>query len=102
MKKIIRTDKGPRPIGPYSQAVVADGVVFVSDEVLGELLSAAAAIADTTRGRAEAVRGGVGLRSQLWLDDFLLSRSEGRPLEGQLRLGPAKVSDGARRGRAHG
>ena len=32
MKKIIRTDKGPRPIGPYSQAVVANGLVFVSGQ----------------------------------------------------------------------
>ena len=33
MKKIIRTDGAPRPIGPYSQAVVAGGLVFVSGQV---------------------------------------------------------------------
>lgn len=43
MKKIIRTEMAPRPIGPYSQAVVAGGLVFVSgqtsmDPVTGELV----------------------------------------------------------------
>ena len=33
MKKIIRTDGAPRPVGPYSQAVVAGGLVFVSGQV---------------------------------------------------------------------
>jgi 2-iminobutanoate/2-iminopropanoate deaminase len=33
MKRNIATDKAPRPIGPYSQAVVNDGYVFVSGQV---------------------------------------------------------------------
>ncbi len=32
-KEIIRTDKAPAPIGPYSQAVKAGGFVFVSGQV---------------------------------------------------------------------
>lgn len=43
MKEIIATDKGPKAIGPYSQAVRANGFVFVSgqiplDPATGELL----------------------------------------------------------------
>ena len=33
MKKIIRTDKAPNPIGPYSQAVMAGNMLFVSGQV---------------------------------------------------------------------
>ena len=43
MKEIISTAKGPKAIGPYSQAVKANGFVFVSgqipiDPATGELL----------------------------------------------------------------
>ncbi len=33
MKKIIRTDKAPKPVGPYSQAVEVDGFVFCSGQI---------------------------------------------------------------------
>lgn len=33
MKQIIATDKGPKAIGPYSQAIRANGFVFVSGQV---------------------------------------------------------------------
>jgi 2-iminobutanoate/2-iminopropanoate deaminase len=33
MKKIIRTDNAPAPIGPYNQAVEAGGFVFVSGQI---------------------------------------------------------------------
>jgi 2-iminobutanoate/2-iminopropanoate deaminase len=32
-KQIIKTDKAPAPIGPYSQAVRANGMVFLSGQV---------------------------------------------------------------------
>jgi len=32
-KQIIKTDKAPSPIGPYSQAVKANGMVFLSGKV---------------------------------------------------------------------
>ena len=43
MKKIILAEKAPAPIGPYSQAVAVNGLLFVSgqialDAVTGELL----------------------------------------------------------------
>lgn len=33
MRKVIRTLDGPRPLGVYSQAIVADGFVFVAGQV---------------------------------------------------------------------
>ncbi|MGC9210062.1 MAG: RidA family protein [Acidilobus sp.] len=33
MKEVIYTDKAPMPVGPYSQAVVAGGFVFVSGQI---------------------------------------------------------------------
>ena len=32
-KQIIKTDKAPAPIGPYNQAVKANGMLFVSGQV---------------------------------------------------------------------
>jgi len=33
MKEVVLTDRGPKPIGPYSQAVRANGFVFASGQV---------------------------------------------------------------------
>jgi len=33
MRKVIKTSDGPQPRGPYSQAIVADGFVFVAGQV---------------------------------------------------------------------
>ena len=33
MKEIVRTDKAPAPIGPYSQAVKSGGFLFVSGQI---------------------------------------------------------------------
>jgi 2-iminobutanoate/2-iminopropanoate deaminase len=33
MKEIVTTDRGPKPIGPYSQAVKASGFLFMSGQV---------------------------------------------------------------------
>jgi len=33
MREVIRTPEGPVPRGPYSQAIVADGFVFVAGQV---------------------------------------------------------------------
>ena len=33
MNKIIRTDKAPAPVGPYSQAVEAGGFLFCSGQI---------------------------------------------------------------------
>lgn len=33
MKKIINTEKAPKPIGPYNQAVMANNTLFVSGQI---------------------------------------------------------------------
>lgn len=33
MKKIIYTDKAPSPIGPYSQAIITDNFLFISEQI---------------------------------------------------------------------
>ena len=33
MKSVVLTDRGPKPIGPYSQAIKANGLLFVSGQV---------------------------------------------------------------------
>ena len=33
MKDIVLTDRGPKPIGPYSQAVKANGLLYMSGQV---------------------------------------------------------------------
>ena len=32
MRQVVRTSEGPQPRGPYSQAIIADGFVFVSGQ----------------------------------------------------------------------
>ncbi|HEY2458757.1 MAG TPA: RidA family protein [Candidatus Acidoferrum sp.] len=33
MKSIVLTERGPKPIGPYSQAIKANGLLFVSGQI---------------------------------------------------------------------
>lgn len=52
MKKIIYTDRAPRTVGPYSQAVEKNGILFISGQIplnpgTGELLHGS--IGDQTR-----------------------------------------------------
>jgi len=39
MKKIVATDRAPQAIGPYSQAVKANGFLFVSGQIPLEPIS---------------------------------------------------------------
>ena len=32
VKKVVRTDKASAPLGPYSQGIIANGLVFVAGE----------------------------------------------------------------------
>jgi 2-iminobutanoate/2-iminopropanoate deaminase len=52
MKEIVTTERGPRAIGPYSQAVKANGFIFVSGQI---------AIDSATN---ELVTGGVGPQTE--------------------------------------
>jgi 2-iminobutanoate/2-iminopropanoate deaminase len=33
MKEVVHTDRGPKPIGPYSQAVKAGGFIYLSGQI---------------------------------------------------------------------
>lgn len=33
MKQVITTDRGPKAIGPYSQAILANGFIFISGQI---------------------------------------------------------------------
>jgi 2-iminobutanoate/2-iminopropanoate deaminase len=33
MKNVVTTDRGPKPIGPYSQAIKANGFIYLSGQV---------------------------------------------------------------------
>ena len=33
MKEVVLTDRGPKPIGPYSQAIKSNGFLFVSGQI---------------------------------------------------------------------
>ena len=59
MKKIINTSHAPKPIGPYNQAVLANGMLFVSGQiplnpVTGELVRGD--IQDQTRQVMENIK----------------------------------------------
>jgi 2-iminobutanoate/2-iminopropanoate deaminase len=60
MKDIVLTDRGPKPIGPYSQAVKANGFLFVSGQVAldpktGEML--AGSIGEQTERTLQNLKG---------------------------------------------
>ncbi|MSP15960.1 MAG: RidA family protein [Myxococcales bacterium] len=82
-KQIIATDAAPRAIGPYSQAVVAGGLLFCSgqialDPVSGELVGAGDVRAEAERVMAnlEAVLAAAGssfarvVRTTIYLTDM--------------------------------
>src|SRR6202051_3500264 len=60
MKDIVPTDRGPKPIGPYSQAVRANGFLFLSGQIAlhpktGEI--SGAGIAEQTERVLENIKG---------------------------------------------
>ncbi len=60
MKRIIKTKKAPQPIGPYSQAVEAGNLLFVSGQIpinpkTGEVVSGS--ISEQTRQVLENIKG---------------------------------------------
>ena len=49
MKQVIFTEKAPAAIGPYSQAVLSNGTLYVSGQIALALVEAGANIEDETR-----------------------------------------------------
>ena len=52
MKTIIQTDMAPQAIGPYSQAVKANGLLFISGQIPLDLVT------------GQLVYGGVGMQTR--------------------------------------
>jgi 2-iminobutanoate/2-iminopropanoate deaminase len=69
MKDVVLTDKGPKPIGPYSQAIKAGGFLFASGQVAldprsnefyaGDIRQQSERVLENIKGILEA--GGVNL-----------------------------------------
>jgi 2-iminobutanoate/2-iminopropanoate deaminase len=60
MRDVVLTDRGPKPIGPYSQAVRANGFLFLSGQIAlhpktGEI--SGAGIAEQTERVLENIKG---------------------------------------------
>jgi 2-iminobutanoate/2-iminopropanoate deaminase len=66
MKEIVLTDRGPKPIGPYSQAIKANGFLYVSGQVSidpktgeftgGDIRQQTERVMENLRGVCEAAR----------------------------------------------
>ena len=79
MRKVIRTSEGPHPRGPYSQAIVADGFVFVAGQAainpstnewdLGDVTSETRRVLQNIRAVLEAA--GSSLRDVVRVGVFL-------------------------------
>ncbi len=66
MKKVIATDKAPGAIGPYSQAIEANGILFISGQlpiepVTGELAQGATEQARQSLENVKSILESVGL-----------------------------------------
>jgi 2-iminobutanoate/2-iminopropanoate deaminase len=75
-KRAIETDQAPAPIGPYSQAVEADGVLYCSGQVP----------LDPATG--ELVDGGIAEQARRCLENLdAVCRAAGARLEDAVRIG---------------
>ena len=83
MIEVIKTDKAPAAIGPYSQAAVAGGLVFVSGQLPinpanGELETDAARAADQSLKNIAAIleAKGIGMGNVVKVNIFLASMDD--------------------------
>lgn len=58
MKKVIHTDKAPKAIGPYSQAIENNGMLFISGQIPVD--PATGNIAETIEAQTEQVLKNIG------------------------------------------
>ncbi|MFM7384153.1 MAG: RidA family protein [Microcystaceae cyanobacterium] len=54
MKEVIRTEQAPAPVGPYNQAIAAQGLLFVAGQIAldpqtGEIVGSGDVVAQTRR-----------------------------------------------------
>jgi 2-iminobutanoate/2-iminopropanoate deaminase len=75
-RRAIETDAAPAPIGPYSQAVVADGVLYCSGQVALDPAS------------GELVEGGIAEQARRCLENLdAVCTAAGSALEDAARIG---------------
>jgi reactive intermediate/imine deaminase len=75
-RRAIETDEAPAPIGPYSQAVVADGVIYCSGQV------------PLDPGTGELVDGDIADQARRCLESLdAVCRAAGASLAGAARIG---------------
>jgi 2-iminobutanoate/2-iminopropanoate deaminase len=82
LKDVISTDKGPKAIGPYSQAIRANGFVFISGQVAfdpatgqlaeGDVAKQTARVLDNLKAILEASGSGLekAVRTTVFLKDM--------------------------------
>jgi len=58
MKKVIHTDRAPKAIGPYSQAIENNGMLFISGQIPVD--PATGNVADTIEAQTEQVLKNIG------------------------------------------
>lgn len=82
MKEIVATDRGPKAIGPYSQAVKANGLVFVSGQIAidpqtqqivpGDIAQQTTRVMENLKGIVEAAGSSMGqvVKTSVFLADM--------------------------------
>ena len=115
-KKIIATDKAPKAIGPYSQAVKVGSTVYLSGQialdpatgeiVTGDFETEACRVLDNLRAVAEAAGGSLAnvVRFTIYLTDFahfqlvneLMKRYISEPYPARSTVGVAQLPRGVR------
>lgn len=82
MKEIVATDRGPKAIGPYSQAVKANGFVFVSGQIAidpqtqqivpGDIAQQTTRVMENLKGIVEAAGSSMGhvVKTSVFLADM--------------------------------
>ena len=115
-KKIIATDKAPKAVGPYSQAVKVDTTVYISgqiainpatgENVSGDFETEARQVLENLRAVAEAAGGSLAnvVRLTIYLTDVahfqtmneLMKRYISEPYPARSTIGVAQLPRGVR------
>jgi 2-iminobutanoate/2-iminopropanoate deaminase len=84
MKKIIYSDQAPAPVGPYSQAVAANGILYVSGQIAIDPKSGAILLGDIQQEtrqvmenmKAVLTEAGVGMDAVLKCTIFMADMND--------------------------
>jgi len=76
VREVIATDKGPKAIGPYSQAIKANGFIFISGQGAGDPVT------------GKIVEGGVAEQTERCLENIkAILEAAGSSLDRAVRVG---------------